>query len=57
MKNILVTGGTIFVSKFVAQYFSLKEAEKETGASRASIGACCRGKSHTAGGYKWRYAI
>ena len=25
MKNILVTGGTIFVSKFVAQYFSSKK--------------------------------
>jgi nucleoside-diphosphate-sugar epimerase len=25
MKNILVTGGTVFVSKFVAQYFSSKK--------------------------------
>lgn len=30
---------------------------KETGMSSWSISQCCRGKRHTAYGYKWQYAI
>lgn len=40
----------------IARYDSAKEAERKTGTNRQSIRACCRGRYHTAGGYKWRYA-
>lgn len=36
-------------------YNSIHEAEKETGASRANISKCCKGKSYVACGYVWRY--
>lgn len=34
---------------------SANAAEREVGSHAASIGACCRGERHTAGGYHWRY--
>lgn len=39
---------------FIAQYPSLMEAYRVT--HIRNIGRCCRGKSHTAGGFIWRYA-
>ena len=42
--------------KFVAEYPSVKEAERQTGIFDTSIIRCCKGKGHTAGGYVWRYA-
>lgn len=34
---------------------SIKEAQRKTGIARANITACCKGRRHTAGGYKWEY--
>lgn len=39
----------------VAQYNSIAEAARETGADASSISACCRGKLKTVKGYKWEY--
>ena len=37
----------------IKEYGSQLEAERETKISASDISKCCRGKSHTAGGYKW----
>lgn len=42
--------------KCLAYYPSCKEAERKTGIYNANISAACRGKCHTAGGYKWKFA-
>lgn len=42
--------------KFIASYFSMGDAERNTTASQANISACCQGKIKSAGGYVWRYA-
>lgn len=39
--------------KFIAEYHSLGEAERTTGALRSKIIMCCQGKRKTAGGFKW----
>lgn len=36
-------------------YNSVREASIKTGVSFSNIGQCCRGKTRTAGGYKWFY--
>lgn len=36
-------------------YESAREAERQTGISRTSIGRCCRGKQKTAGGSTWEF--
>ena len=36
-------------------YTGMKEASEKTGINRQSIGDCCRGRHHTAGGYHWKY--
>lgn len=43
---------------FVAQYPTLREAERATGIDNSWISGCCRGKYgyKTAGGYVWKYA-
>jgi len=42
---------------FVAQYPTIREAERITGINNAWISGCCRGKYgyKTAGGYIWKY--
>lgn len=45
----LNTGATI------NEFKSVQDAQRETGIHRTGITACCRGKYHTAGGFKWRY--
>jgi hypothetical protein len=42
--------------KFVAQYESLHEANRQTGIDVGSISQCIRGKALTAGGFTWRFA-
>ena len=42
---------------FIAEYKSIREAERETGANNSSISACCKGKRITAGSYQWRYKL
>ena len=39
----------------IAEYPSMWEAQRQTGAMQQNIMKCCQGKRHTAGGYGWRY--
>lgn len=41
--------------EFVAEYPSIKEAERQTGIHNSIISKCCRGERKSAGGYKWKY--
>lgn len=41
--------------QFVAEYPSVKEAEKQTNIKQPSISMCCNGVRKTAGGYVWKY--
>ena len=41
--------------KFVKEYPSAIEASRQTRISNQSIGQCCLGKIHSAGGFVWRY--
>lgn len=43
-------------NKFVAEYESLREAERHTSTNHSSISDCCRKKINTANGFKWMYA-
>lgn len=36
---------------------SAREVERQLGINHSNITACCKKKTKTAGGYKWRYAI
>ena len=40
---------------FIKEYVSIKQASRELGISDSSIIDVCKGKSHTAGNYIWRY--
>lgn len=40
----------------IAEFFSLAEAERVTGAYEGNIYKCCTGKREHAGGYRWKYA-
>ena len=42
--------------KFIAEYLSLMEAERNTGCPNSNICKCCMGKRKSCGGYVWRYA-
>lgn len=37
------------------EYCGFDTAERLTGINRGNIGACCRGRRKTAGGYHWKY--
>ena len=41
--------------KFIAEYPSVREAERQTGCYHGSICACCKGKRKSVGGYIWKY--
>lgn len=41
--------------KDIKEYESIIQAGKETNTHPSAINKCCRGKSKSAGGYKWRY--
>lgn len=41
--------------KFLQQYENLAEASKTTGISKSTICNVCKGKGHTAGGFRWTY--
>ena len=41
---------------FIKTYTFIKEAEKENNICKGSVSNACRGKTKTAGGYKWYYA-
>lgn len=40
----------------VSEYYSMRQASRETGVANSDISNCCSGKNKTAGGFKWRYA-
>ena len=40
---------------FVAEYESIREAERRTGIDHNNINNCCKGKRKTAGGFVWKY--
>ena len=57
--NNKLSKGVIQLTKdleFVSLYYSVHQASRETGISRANIGICCQEKRRTAGGFVWRYA-
>ena len=41
--------------EFIAEYPSVREAERQTGCNQSSICQCCKGKLKSAGGYIWTY--
>lgn len=41
--------------RFVKEYPSVMEAERQTGIDNSNISYCCIGKRKSAGGYIWRY--
>lgn len=41
---------------YINTYISLTEAQRDTGADQRNIGACCRGKIKSCGGYVWKYS-
>ena len=41
---------------FIKEWGSSLQIEREIGICNSSIRSCCKGKQHTAGGYKWKYA-
>lgn len=40
---------------FIAEYYSLNEAKRNTNVSSQNIGKVCRGERASAGGYIWKY--
>lgn len=40
---------------FIKSFFGTREAARLTGGSRQGIGAACRGRYLTSGGFKWKY--
>lgn len=43
------------VGEFVKTWDSAADVERELGINHANVAACCRGKTKTAGGFKWKY--
>ena len=43
--------------KFIKEYESSMQAEKETGIYHSNITRCCKNFYKTAGGYKWRFSF
>lgn len=41
--------------KFIKEYPSIAEAERQTGTDKTTIVRVCKGASHYANGYQWRY--
>lgn len=41
----------------INKFDSIKDVERKLGFNNSNISKACRGKQHTAYGYKWRYAI
>lgn len=39
----------------LAEFWGLKEAQRQTGVLYVGISTCCRGITRTAGGYIWKY--
>ena len=62
LKNKLIKGKSVnqytIDGIFIAQYPTIREAERQTGIDNVWISGCCKGKYgyKTAGGYLWKYA-
>ena len=41
--------------EFIAEYQSIREAERQTGCKSESVCRCCKGNRKSAGGFIWRY--
>ena len=41
--------------EFIAEYYSLKEASRQTGCNKGHICSCCRGERKSCGGFIWKY--
>ena len=41
--------------ELIAEYQSIREAERQTGCNKGNICSCCKGKYKSAGGFIWRY--
>ena len=41
--------------EFIAEYSSIKEAEKQTGCNQGNICNCCKGNRKSTGGFIWKY--
>ncbi len=41
--------------KFICEYYSIRQAERETDIKNSNITACCLGKKPTAGGFIWKH--
>ena len=41
--------------EFIAEYPSIREAERQTGCKNENICSCCKGKLKSTGGYIWKY--
>ena len=41
--------------EFIAEYPSIKEAERQTGCTKGGNCNCCKGNRKSAGGYIWKY--
>jgi len=41
--------------EFIAEYFSINEAERCTGIAKCSICRCCKGELKSAGKFVWKY--
>ena len=39
----------------IAEYQSIRAAERQTGCNKGHICSCCKGKYKSAGGFIWRY--
>lgn len=42
-------------NKIINKFYSIREAERETGINNRNICSCCKKRQNSAGGYKWRY--
>ena len=42
-------------NKIIAEFPSIKEAERQLGFRKSHISECCRGKKNTARGFKWAF--
>lgn len=40
---------------YIAEYVSVREAERQTGADNRRISMCCNGKRNHTGGFKWEF--
>ncbi|MCK5133648.1 MAG: hypothetical protein KAR40_16025 [Candidatus Sabulitectum sp.] len=50
-------GQYTMANEFLAEFHSLREAERQTGVFATNISSCCNGKKESTNGFKWKYLI